>query len=66
MIALEGVSQPDFEVESANIVDRDIWISKFRCLRADLEDVARQNADLAQGHNWSKIENIPKPDQLIF
>ena len=66
MIALEGVSQPDFEIELANIADKDIWISKFRRLIADLEDVAYQKADLAQDHNWSKIENLPKLDQLIF
>ncbi|XP_076805287.1 general transcription factor II-I repeat domain-containing protein 2B-like [Clavelina lepadiformis] len=66
MIALSGVSQPDFELELADIADKDIWISKFRRLTADLEDVPRQKADLAQGHNWSKIENLPKPDQFIF
>ena len=66
MIALEGVNQPDFEIESANLADKDISISKFRRLTADLEDVARQKASLAQGHNWSKVKNLPKPDQLIF
>ena len=66
MIALAGMSQPDFEIELADIVDKDIWISKFRRLAADLEDVACQKADLAQGHNWSKIEKLPKLDQLIF
>ena len=65
MVTLAGVSQPDFEIELADIADKDIWISKFRRLTADLEDEARQNTDLAQGHNWSKIE-LPKPDQLIF
>ena len=63
---MAGVSQPDFEIELADIEDKDIWISKFRRLAADLEDVARQKADLAQGHNWRKIEKLPKPDQLIF
>ena len=66
MIALAGVSQPDFEIELADIADKDIWITKFRRLAADLEDVARQNADLGQGHNWNKIEKLPKPDQLII
>ena len=66
MIALAGVSQPDFEIELADITVKDIWISKFRSLAADLEDVARQKADVAQGHDWSKIEKLPKPDQLIF
>ena len=51
---------------SLTIVDKDIWISKFRRLAADLEDVAHKKANLAQGHNWSKIEKLPKPDQLIF
>ena len=44
MIALEDLSQPDFEIELAN---KDLWISKFRCLTADFEDVALQKADLA-------------------
>ena len=47
MIALEDVSQPDFEIELANIADKDMCISKFRRLTADLENVARQKADLA-------------------
>ena len=51
MMALEGVSQPDFEIELPDIANKDIWISKFRCLTADLEDVPCQKADLAQGHN---------------
>ncbi|KAI5088835.1 general transcription factor II-I repeat domain-containing protein 2-like, partial [Silurus meridionalis] len=33
---------------------------------ADLEDVARQKAVLAQNHKWSDIENLPKPDKLVF
>ena len=66
MIVLKGVSQPDFEIELADIADKDIWISKFRSLTADLENLARQKADLAQSHNWNEIENLPKPDQLIF
>ena len=66
MIALEGVSQPGFEIELANIADKDIWISKYRRLTADHKDVACQKANLAEGHNWSKIENLPKLDQLIF
>ena len=66
MIALEGVSQPYFEIELANIADKDIRISKFKRLAADLEDVARQKADLAQGRNWRKIENLTKPEQVIF
>ena len=66
MIALEGMSQPDFEIELANIADKDIWISKFRYLTDDLEDVARQKADLAQGHSWSKIEKKPKTGPIDF
>ena len=31
-----------------------------------LEELARQKADLSQGHNWNKTENISKPTQLIF
>ncbi|XP_059845929.1 uncharacterized protein LOC132405264 [Hypanus sabinus] len=56
--ALAGVSQPDLEMELADIADKDIWVSKFRRLTADLEDVARQKAVLAQKHKWSDIENL--------
>ncbi|XP_059802664.1 general transcription factor II-I repeat domain-containing protein 2A-like [Hypanus sabinus] len=55
--ALAGVSQPDLEMELADLADKDIWVSKFRRLTADLEDVARQ-AFLAQNHKWGDIENL--------
>ncbi|KAJ7338611.1 hypothetical protein JRQ81_012513 [Phrynocephalus forsythii] len=67
MTAFAGVvSQPDLELELADIADKDIWASKFKCLTATLEDVARQKAILAQNHQWSDIENLPKQDQLVF
>ena len=53
MVALKGVSQPGFEIESA---DKDMWITKLKCLTADLEDVARQKANLDRGHNWLKLK----------
>ena len=31
-----------------------------------LEDVARQKATLAQNLKWSDIENLPRPDKLVF
>ena len=65
-IALESVNQPDFEIELGNIEDKDIRISEFRRLTADFEDIASQKANLAQSYKWSKIENLLKPDQLIF
>lgn len=45
-----GVSQPDLELELADIADKDIWVSEFKRLTDDLEDVARQKANLAQNH----------------
>ncbi|KAL0978655.1 hypothetical protein UPYG_G00173530 [Umbra pygmaea] len=62
----KGVSQPDLEMELADIADKDIWVSKFKRSTADLEDVARQKAVLAQNHKWRDIENLPKTDQLVF
>ncbi|KAK0152201.1 hypothetical protein N1851_006434 [Merluccius polli] len=47
---LSSVSQPDLEIELADIADKDLWVSKFQRLTADLEDVARQKAMLAQNH----------------
>ncbi|XP_066471497.1 protein FAM200C-like isoform X2 [Tiliqua scincoides] len=66
MTASAGVSQPDLEMELADIADKDIWVSKFKHLTADLEDVARQKAILAQNHKWSDIEKLPKLDKLVF
>lgn len=64
--ALAGVSQPDLEMELADIADKDIWVSKFKRLTAHLEDVAHQKAVLAQNHKWRDIENLPKPDKLVL
>ncbi|XP_039204227.1 uncharacterized protein LOC120310168 isoform X17 [Crotalus tigris] len=66
MTVFPGVSQPDLEMELADIADKDIWVSKFQRLADNLEDVARQKASLAQNHKWSDIENLPKQDKLIF
>ena len=34
--AFPGVSQPNFEIELADIADKDIWVSKFKSLTAVL------------------------------
>ncbi|KAK7918764.1 hypothetical protein WMY93_010048 [Mugilogobius chulae] len=60
------VSRPDLELELADIVDKEMWTSKFVTLTAELENVARQKARLAQLHKWSDIENLPKPDKMVF
>lgn len=39
-----GVNQADLEMEMADISDKDLWVSKFKCLTAELEDVTRQKA----------------------
>ena len=64
--AFAGISQPHLELELADIADKDMWVSKFIRLADDLEDVARQKATLAQNHKWSDIENLPRPDKLVF
>ena len=61
-----GISQPDLELELADIADKDMWVPKFKRLADDLEDVARQKATRAQNHKWSDIENLPRPDKLVF
>ena len=66
MTAFTAVSQSDLELELADIADKDVWVSKFRSLAADLENVARQKAILAQNHKWSDIENLPKPEKFVF
>ncbi|KAM9717454.1 general transcription factor II-I repeat domain-containing protein 2A-like isoform 1-T1 [Menidia menidia] len=66
MTAFPGVSQPDLEMELADIADKDIWVSKFKSLTADLENVCHQKAVLAQNHKWSEVANLPKQDKLVF
>ncbi|KAF4071178.1 hypothetical protein AMELA_G00282000 [Ameiurus melas] len=66
MTAFPGVSPPDLEMELADIADKDMWVSKFKRLTADLEDVSRQKAVLAQNPKWRDIENLPKPDKHVF
>ena len=31
-----------------------------------MEDAPRQKAILAEEYKWSDIENLPKPDKLVF
>ncbi|XP_048357110.1 general transcription factor II-I repeat domain-containing protein 2B-like [Sphaerodactylus townsendi] len=64
--AFAGVSHPDLELELADIADKDMWVTKFKRLTEDLENVARQKATLVQNHKWSDIENLPRPDKLVF
>uniref|UniRef100_A0A8C1I0R4 HAT C-terminal dimerisation domain-containing protein n=1 Tax=Cyprinus carpio carpio TaxID=630221 RepID=A0A8C1I0R4_CYPCA len=61
-----GVIQADLEMELANIADKDLWVSKFKSLTAELEDVTRQKAQLAQSHEWSEIDSLPTIEKLVF
>ena len=42
------VRLPDLELELDDIADEDVWVSKFRSLTADFEDLTCQKAILAQ------------------
>ncbi|OCU00129.1 hypothetical protein XELAEV_18005914mg [Xenopus laevis] len=64
--AFTGISQPDLEIELADIADKDLWVFKFKNLTLDLEEIACQKATLAKEHKWNDVENLPKPDKLIF
>ena len=66
MTPFAAVSQPDLEMELVDIADKDIWVSEFKCLTADLEDVSHQKAILTQNHKWSDVENIPKPEKIVI
>ncbi|XP_058041846.1 TATA box-binding protein-associated factor RNA polymerase I subunit D isoform X1 [Ahaetulla prasina] len=66
MTAFEGVSQPVLDMELADIADKEIWMSKFKCLAADLEDVALQKAIRVQNNKGSDTENLPKLNKLTF
>lgn len=54
MAAFTGVSQPDLEIELADMDDKDLWVSKVKSLTADLKDVVCQKAVLAHNHKWSE------------
>jgi len=64
MSAFTSVSQPDLEIELADIADKELWVSTFKSLTADLEDVARQKALIAREHNWNDIENLTNPTHV--
>ena len=66
MTSFTNVSLPDLEIELAGIADKNVWVSKFRSLTPNLEDLARQKAMLAQNHKWIDIENLLKPEKLVF
>ena len=66
MTAFTAVNQCTLELELADIADKHVWVSKFRSLRAELEDLARQKATLRQNHKWSDLEKLQKPDKLVF
>lgn len=63
--AFTGVSKPDLEIELADIAYV-LWVSKFKSLITDLEEVARLKATLAIEHKWSDTEKLPNPDKLVF
>lgn len=64
--AFAGVSQHDLEIELAHIADKHLWVSTFKSLTADLKDVARQKAILAQENKWSYIENLPQKTKKLI
>lgn len=49
-----GVNQADLEMEMADIADKDLWVSKFKSLTAELEDVTHQKAYAAA--NGAKLK----------
>lgn len=53
-----GVSQPDLEIELADIADKDLRVSKFKSLTTELEE--------GHSYKWSDIENLQKPNKLVF
>ena len=58
MTAFTAVNQYTLELELADIADKDVWVSKFRSLRADLEDLARQKATLRQTTNGVTLKSF--------
>lgn len=66
MSSFPAANHADLEIELADIVDKDLWMAKFKRMTADLEDVVRKQAILAQEHRWGEIESLPKADKLLL
>ncbi|QQP40808.1 General transcription factor II-I repeat domain-containing protein 2-like [Caligus rogercresseyi] len=61
-----GVNQAGLEMKTADIVDKDLWVSKFKRLTAKLEDLTRQKDQFAQSHKWSEVESLPTTEKLVY
>lgn len=48
------------------MVDKNLWVAKFKRITCDLEDVARKQAILVQEQRSGEIESLPKADKLLF
>lgn len=62
--ALRGVSQPNMEMELADTTDKDVCVSKFKCLTADFEDVTHVRRQLLL--RIPDLESLMKQDKPVF
>ena len=53
---IPDVSIKDFEVEVADLKASDMWVIKFKSLNEDLEELARQQAELSSKHKWTEMK----------
>ncbi|KAK1875444.1 General transcription factor II-I repeat domain containing protein 2, partial [Dissostichus eleginoides] len=61
MSTFTGVSLTDLEIELADIADKELWVSKFKRLTADLEDVAQECFHSSLGPHIAPQEEPPQP-----
>lgn len=64
--AFTGVSKPELEIELADIVDKDMWVNKFKSLTVEIEEIACPKAVHAKEHKWSDMEKLSHPNKLVF
>ena len=63
---IPGVSIRNFQLEVADLRVSDVWVNKFKSLNVHSEILARQQAELAIKHKWTKMKQLQPADQLIF
>ena len=66
LIYISFISMRHFEIEVADLKASDMWVNKFKSLNKDLEELARQRAELSREHMWTEMKKLPSEDQLIF
>nr|XP_014339756.1 PREDICTED: general transcription factor II-I repeat domain-containing protein 2B-like [Latimeria chalumnae] len=66
LTVIPGISVGDLELEVADFKESDIWVEKFHTLNSNLENLARQCAELSKLHKWNDLKKLECEDNLIL